>query len=131
MDHRRVAEVAKQQANVGAICQAASDNDLPALQRSLDQGADVNGIGQDDNTPLIRAVFKNHLEAARWLLDHGAQVDQPRLPGWDFTPLCLVNSVPMAELLKQHGADVHARFYERDISILTYVARWAQADVVA
>ena len=128
---RRVAEVTRQQADVAALCQAAADNDLPTLQRLVDAGADVNGVGKDDNTPLIRAVFKNRLEAAQFLLDHGAQVDKPRLPGWNYTPLCLVNSVPMAELLKKYGADVHAKLYERDESILTYVAEWAKADVVA
>ena len=128
---RRVAEVTKQQADVAALCQAAADSDLPTLQRLVDEGADVNGVGKDDNTPLIRAVFKNRLEAAQFLLDHGAQVDKPRLPGWNYTPLCLVNSVPMAELLKKYGADVHAKLFERDVSILTYVVDWAKADVVA
>ncbi|MBE7211924.1 MAG: ankyrin repeat domain-containing protein, partial [Gluconacetobacter diazotrophicus] len=128
---RRVAEVNKQRADIAALETAAADNDLPAMGRLVDGGVDVNGVGADDNTPLVRAVFKNRLEAARWLLDHGAQVDKPRLPGWNFTPLCLVNSVPMAELLKARGADVHAKLYGRDVSILTYVAEFAKADVVA
>ena len=128
---RRVAEVTRQRAGVEALGTAASQGDLPTLQRLVNEGVDVNGVGQDDNTPLLRAVFKNQLEAAQFLLDHGAQVDKPRLPGWNYTPLCLVNSVPMAELLKQHGADVHAKLFERDVSILTYVVDWANADVVA
>ena len=128
---RRTAEVARRRADVEALGKAAADNDLPAMQRLVEGGADIDGVGRDDNTPLIRAVFKNRLEAARWLLDHGAQADKPRLPGWNYTPLCLVNSVPMAELLKEHGADVHAKLYERDVSILTYVVAWSKADVVA
>ena len=127
---RRVAEETRRRADIEALESAAARGDLPAMSRLVDAGADVNGVGKDHNTPLIRAVFKNRLEAAQWLLDHGAQVDKPRYPGWDYTPLCLVNSVPMAELLKKNGANVHAKLYGRDVSILTYVVQFAKSDVV-
>ena len=127
---RRVAEVARQRADIDALEKAAGDGDLDAIRRLLDAGVDVNVVGPDHNTPLIRAVFKNRLEAAQLLLDRGALVDKPRFPGWDYTPLCLVNSVPMAELLKKNGANVHAKLYSRDVSILTYVVQFASADVV-
>jgi beta-lactamase regulating signal transducer with metallopeptidase domain len=127
----RIAEVARQRADIEALCKAANTGDLPAIRRLLAAGVDVNCVGKDHNTPLIRAVFKNQLQAAQLLLDHGAQVDKPRYPGWDYTPLCLVNSVPMAELLKKNGANVHARLYGGHSSILTYVAMFAKPDVVA
>jgi hypothetical protein len=127
---RRVAEETRRRADIEALEAAASNGDLPAMQRLVDAGADVNGVGKDHNTPLIRSVFKNRLEAAQWLLDHGAQVDKPRFPGWNYTPLCLVNSVPMAELLKRNGANVHAKLYSRDVSILTYVVDFAKPEVV-
>ncbi len=127
---RRAAEETRRRADIEALELAAEHGDLPAMSRLVDAGADVNGVGKDQNTPLLRAVFKNRLDAAQWLLDHGAQVDKPRLPGWDYTPLCLVNSVPMAELLKKNGANVHAKLYGREVSILTYVAYFAKSDVV-
>lgn len=55
----------------------------------------------------------------------------PRFPGWDYTPLCLVNSVPMAELLKKAGGDVRAKLFGRNTSILTYVVVWSKPEVVA
>ena len=128
---RRVAEVGRQRADIEALGKAAAAGDVPALRQLLDSGADVNGVGQDNNTPLIRAVSKDRLEAAQFLLDHGAQVDKPRFPGWDYTPLCLAHSVPMAELLKKAGANVHAKLFNRDVSILTYVATWGPPDLVA
>ncbi len=127
---RRVAEVARQRADLEALGKAAADNDLPAMQRLVDGDADVDGVGKDDNTPLLRAVSKDRLEAAQWLLDHGAQVDQPRFPGWNYTPLCLVNSVPMAELLKKNGANLHAKLWRRDVNILVYVAEFGKPEVV-
>ena len=127
---RRVAEVARQRADIDALEKAAGGGDLDTIRRLLDAGVDVNVVGPDHNTPLIRAVFKNRLEAAQLLLDRGALVDKPRFPGWDYTPLCLVNSVPMAELLKKNGANVHAKLFSRDVSILTYVAQFAGSEVV-
>jgi len=128
---RRIAEVGKQRADIETLCKAAGAGDLPAIQRLLAAGVDVNSVGKDNNTPLIRAVFKNQLQAAQLLLDHGAQVDKPRFPGWDYTPLCLVNTVPMAELLKKNGANVQARIFSQDVSILSYVVKTAKPDVVA
>jgi bla regulator protein BlaR1 len=121
----------KQRSMVEDLEKAAGAGDLAAIRKLLDQGADVNGVGKDHNTPLLRAVFKNQLAAAQLLLDKGAEVDKPRFPGWDYTPLCLVESVPMAELLKKNGANVHAKLFRRNVSILTYVATFGSADLVA
>lgn len=128
---RRADETEKQRGMVEDLEKAAGAGDLAAIRKLLDQGADVNGVGRDHNTPLIRAVLKNQLAAAQLLLDKGAEVDKPRFPGWDYTPLCLVESVPMAELLKKNGANVHAKLYRRNASILTYVVRFGNADLVA
>lgn len=128
--NRRVAETTRQRADLETLARAAKDGDLPAVQRLLDAGVDVNGVDKDNNTPLIEAVFKNRLDAARLLLDHGALVDKVRFPGWDYTPLCLCNSLEMARLLKDHGANVHATLFHRPTSILTYVAMWTDADLV-
>ena len=128
---RRSAEVAKARADIDALQRASADGDLDGIRRLLDAGVDVNAVNPSGNTPLIRAVFKNRVEAAQLLLERGALVDKPRVPGVDYTPLCLVNSVPMAELLKGHGANVHAKLYGRDVSILTYVVHHAGPEVVA
>ncbi len=127
---RRVAEVNKQRVDISALEKAAGDGDLDAIRHLLDAGVDVNAFGPDNNTPLARAASKNRLEAAQLLLDRGAQVDKVRWPGWDCTPLCLAASVPMAELLKSHGADVHAKLFGQDASILAYVAPHADFEVV-
>lgn len=129
--NRRIAEVTQQRADINALGRAANDGDLATIRRLLDAGVDVNATDKDDNTILIETVHKDRLEAARLLLDRGADPNKTRFPGWDYSPLCLVNSVPMAELLKKAGGDVHGKLFGRDTSILTYVVVWSKPEVVA
>jgi ankyrin repeat protein len=128
----RVAEVRQKRADIDAFVDAAGQGDLDTMRRLLDAGVDVNGVTSkaSRHTALTLAAAKSQLEAVRLLLDRGAAVDQPKHPGWDYTPLCLTKSVAVAELLKAHGANVHARLFRRDVSILTYIARWGGADMV-
>jgi ankyrin repeat protein len=128
---RRVAEVRKQRADCNALVAAAGNGDLETMRRLLDAGVDVNCIAEKSrHTPLTLATSRNRIEAVRLLLDRGANVDQPKHPGWDYTPLCLTRLVAIAELLKAHGANVRAKLFQRDVSILTYIARWGGADMV-
>lgn len=129
---RRVAEVRQRRADIDALVEAAGKGDLEVMRHLLDAGTDVNGVTskESQHTALTLAAAKSQLEAVRLLLDRGAAVDQPKHPGWDYTPLCLTKSVPIAELLKAHGANVHAKLFRRDVSILTYIARWGGPDMV-
>jgi ankyrin repeat protein len=127
---RRVAEVRKQRADQDELVAAAGKGDVETMRRLLDVGVDVNCVATSAHTPLTFAAVKSQIEAVRLLLERGAAVDQPKHPGWDYTPLCLTKSVEIAKLLKAHGANVHAKLFKRDVSILTYIARWGGADMV-
>lgn len=127
---RRIAEATKERKEIDALGEAAAKGDIEAIQRLLSGGIDINSVATDNNTPLIRAVLKDQVEAAKYLLDHGAEVDKPRLPGWDYTPLCLVRSVAMASLLKERGANVHAKLWGGTASILFYAKQHASFEVV-
>jgi ankyrin repeat protein len=62
--------------------QAAADGDVLRMQHALDDGADINdGSPVLGDTALIVAVDNNHLEAVRWLLEHGADVNVPNAEG--------------------------------------------------
>lgn len=130
---RRVAAVRKQRADQNELVAAAGKGDVETMRRLLDAGVDVNAVTSQESrhTPLTLAAAKSQLEAVRLLLERGAAVDQPKHPGWDYTPLCLSKSVAVAELLKAYGANMHAKLFKRDVSILTYIARWGGADMVA
>lgn len=50
-------------------------NDVAGLRAALAQGADPNQRDRDGRPPLIHAALDNRLDAARILLEAGAQVD--------------------------------------------------------
>jgi ankyrin repeat protein len=127
---RRATETRRQRADQDELVAAAGKGDVGTMRRLLDAGVNVNCVATSRHTPLTQAAVKSQIEAVRLLLDRGAAVDQPKHPGWDYTPLCLTKSVAIAELLKARGANVHARLFGRDVSILTYIARYGGADMV-
>lgn len=127
---KRVAEVRHQRANEDLLVQASKTGDIAEMKRLLDAGVDVDCVASDDFTPLTRAAVSGQAEAVKLLLARGAQVDKPRLPGWDYTALCLAKTVEVAQLLKNAGANVNATLFGRPEPIVTYPARWASVDVV-
>ena len=58
------------------LFEAAALGEVPHLAELLDEGADPNAFAPDGFTPLTLAAFFKHAEAARLLLDRGADVHQ-------------------------------------------------------
>ena len=87
---------------------AAYRGDLEILKSLVDAGADVNAEGSL-GTPLSQAVWANRTEAARWLIEHGAKVNQvSHMDG--YTPVHWAASTEgrddaLLKLLLQHGGD--------------------------
>lgn len=92
------------------LLRAAQVNDVAALARAVDDGADVNATYRQV-TALFAAVAIRKgetIDAARWLLDHGARPDGI-FDKYEETPLTLAatdGKLRMAELLLEAGADV-------------------------
>lgn len=61
--------------DAGPLIAAAQRNRLDALALLLDAGLDVNATRTDGETALHHAVYRRHPEAARVLLERGADVD--------------------------------------------------------
>ena len=100
-----------------ALCDAAVAGNLGAIRRVLDGGADPNALvpaetadgGVFENTALVLAALKGHLEAAALLLDRGASPDQRNSD--DLTPLMMAalnGQAAMVRLLVERGADLTA-----------------------
>jgi ankyrin repeat protein len=90
---------------------AAYRGDTAILQLLVDAGADVNGESSI-GTPLSQAAWANRTEAARWLMDHGARVNQVSHHD-GYTPLHWAASSEGADdalvkLLLQRGGDPNA-----------------------
>ncbi|MHB1000839.1 MAG: ankyrin repeat domain-containing protein [Armatimonadota bacterium] len=83
--------------------------DMKLLKLLIENGADINVKGIDDETPLHMAARTNQNDAARLLIDNGA--DTNALDSKHQTPLLLVlsnNNETLAEILIEKGADVKA-----------------------
>ena len=90
---------------------AAKAGDVKRIQELLDSKRyDVNAQGssmRDHMTPLHEAAYGGHLEAARLLLDRGADVNAKTISRYDpLTFSLLVGTPDVSRLLIERGADV-------------------------
>jgi ankyrin repeat protein len=58
-----------------ALVEAARRDDLPAIASWIKAGANVNGRGGSNDTPLIAAAREGHTSVVERLLDRGASID--------------------------------------------------------
>ena len=67
------------------LCAAAGSNDIDAMLRMVEDGADVNTSDYDQRTPLHIAAASDHSLVVQFLLTHGA--DKEKIDRWGRTPL--------------------------------------------
>ncbi|KAI1264604.1 ankyrin repeat-containing domain protein [Xylariaceae sp. FL1019] len=94
------------------LCQAATVCNIPQMNFLLKQGANINGRNEDGQTPLICAVLAHQVEAARFLLEAGADLGT-RDSGRNAKPP-LFHAVDaedraIVDLLFKHGAQANQR----------------------
>jgi len=92
---------------------AAADGDLVVMQASLETGEKATDVDRWGWTALHWAVYNNHLKAAEWLLDRGAEVNVQTAQKFGAcpvgaTPLVLASyygQARLVELLVKHSGD--------------------------
>ncbi len=57
---------------IGKLASAAERGNTEQMQRLVDQGVAIDGVGQRGMTPLLWAMGKRGVTGFRWLLEHGA-----------------------------------------------------------
>lgn len=94
-------------ASPASLCLPAMNGDLDMMQRLLDAGAPVDGPSQGGGVPLHFAVGAWSMEAAKWLLAHGADID--KVDRWGDTALLksAMRGEGMTRFLIEHGANVN------------------------
>jgi len=90
------------------IFAAAATGRQPELRGEIDKADDLNAFAYDGWTPLHLAAFFGHLDAARALIDAGADTNAFSRNGMRNTPLHAAAAGrhgDVALLLVEHGAD--------------------------
>ena len=96
--------------NISHLLVAALENDVEAARWLIANGADVNAIGDLDNTPLHFTAQKDAAEIAKLMIDAGADVNAIAI--WGRSPLSWAaehNAAEVAKLLIEHGADINVK----------------------
>ena len=87
---------------------ASARDDLDRLREcAREEPCVARSLGEADMTPLHWAARAGALRCARWLLNHGADVDAQTVSGR--TPLHMAGGADMLWLLAGKGADLNAR----------------------
>ena len=76
----------------------------------LENGADIEGKDNYENTPLINATWYGNLKVVKLLLENGADIEAKNIKG--ITPLintCLIGHYKITKLLIEQGADIEAK----------------------
>lgn len=74
--HATKSELQPKRAIDDPLLKAIYENSLATVKSLvLDQKANVNGTGEFDMTPLHAAAIRGHTDIARWLVEHGAEVN--------------------------------------------------------
>ena len=92
------------------LFEAVYRDDLEGMKDLLAEGADVNAMDKDGNTPLHIVTHSGHKEMIKLLISNGAHVNAKDEGGW--TPLHFAASgghKEIAELMLANGADVNAK----------------------
>lgn len=90
---------------------AATAGDTAAVRAALAAGADVRAVDPTGATALVRAAYGNHVDAARVLVDAGADVnheDSTQQSAYLIATSEIGDDVRLLDLTLAHGGDVRA-----------------------
>jgi len=88
-----------------ALMQAASEGDIMLMELLVNFGADVEAVNEDCERPLGYACAWNQPDAAKLLLEHGANPNVPEDDDATYLDWAIVSGhTDLEVILKSHGA---------------------------
>ena len=94
------------------LFEAISAGDIEGVRAALAAGASVAALSPRGRTPIFNAVGHEHVEIVRLLITAGAS------PIDGLAAALMRRSVPLAKVLIEAGADVHAQLTDSGQTIL-------------
>ncbi len=111
---------------------AARIGDIPALKRHIAEGADINALDDSLNiAPLAWSALYGHTEAARLLIENGADVNIRDGDGG--TPLhgaAVFGRAEIVKLLLENGANPRARDHDGSTPVEALYLDWRTTDFI-
>jgi ankyrin repeat protein len=95
----------------GQLWQAAYDGDLEGVKAAVAQGAGVNAKGKGGFSALLAASRNGHFEVVKFLVEHGAEVDE-RHNSREKTSLLAAafdGHYDIVKYLHEHGASINVQ----------------------
>jgi uncharacterized protein len=90
---------------------AAGKGNIPAIERLLEMGADINMRGGAfEAGPIMYAVSNGHLAAAEYLLAHGARMETDEPFRNPLFSAVYHNNLAMVQMLIREGIDFRIRY---------------------
>ena len=116
-----------------SVWEAAKNNDTNVLERLAKKGATLDELDATAKLPpLCWAALSGSEESARWLLDHGADVNVRS--GDRSTPLihaAFTGHPDLVHLFLEHGAEINAVSNHQTTSLDAVYADWAMLEWVS
>jgi ankyrin repeat protein len=91
--------------NEGDLYMACDNQNIDAVRRLIDGGADINKIIGNDETPLIIACRHENIELITLLLESGANVNQATEKNSPLHIASMYESIEIIHILFESGAD--------------------------
>ncbi len=101
---------------IPSLHDACSRRNITAVKQLIHEGANVNVLDKNEYTPLYHACFWNRLEIARFLIEHGADVNASTTH-FKSTPLhsaCFFANLSFVELFLKNNANVNVQNLEEN-----------------
>ena len=86
----------------------AWEGNIAMMELFAARGADINKVNSLGEQALLHAAWKGHLEAVRWLVEHGARLNRE---GWEWAALhyaAFAGHEQVVGYLLERGADINA-----------------------